>query len=338
MTVFVDKNLAADLGGALKRLSCLLKRLQAEHSRLRQNSDHSEVLAILCSGKFFADNTQLTLWFGTVAATLLSSQKTGLSEIHRINPDLTEKRLDLIQSVVAACMFTVVNLSHVRRCVSNTEELVMTIQNMLERQVMSFWRKKHASKKFVPSDEMVRYAVKRNNPDLCVLKAVETLENFYSSLELLEKKIKREISCSRKRRNVALLAFHAASFEYESAHEIISNTDKCKRMLELSSRGCYMDGQQLLSLPECLQCWPRSMSEEADIESLAATVNLLQHKAESLATNLVAKRTYTHEDLDTGKYSYDPRFLIFEVIAFYALACTNPLLVCILSPTKPHAF
>merc|ERR1712157_188200 len=46
--------------------------------------------------------------------------------------------------------------------------------------------------------------------------------------------------------------------------------------------------------------------------SLAATVNLLQHKAESLATNLVAKRTYTHEDLDTGKYSYDPRFLIFE--------------------------
>ena len=324
-----DPHSLEELCNAKKHLSSLLERLQEEQdAQLKHISTDIDIVNQVFQGGL--DQTDVgkgisqvhTMFrvqpdplFELVAATLLSGKHHD--EIFRLNPNLAQEHLETAQGVVAACLFRVVNLGHIRRCISDTEELVMIIQSMQEQLLLFSWRKQSDDDDLVPTNEMVVHALKFSGSGKKWLTPIHIMRKFHDTLKNLTAVAPQKKLSSKDCRIAALIAFHAASFDYDGAHEIIADADKCMNMLKLSKMGCYMDGQRLLSQSECKRCWPTS-------GALAATANLLQHKAQSLSTNLIAKRWYMNDDNDTeNNYYYDPHFLVFEVFAFYALACTN---------------
>ena len=327
---------------ASHRLRALLARLRAEQkaqlaniktgtrvvsalsNQIQTQSKHSDEERIIFQlRKMFRQ--ELTPWFGLVAATLLSSQ--GHADMLQFNPFLAPEEFATTQSAVAECLYRVINLGHVRRCASETEQLVMSIRSVLERQLLSMWRQRSGSNMFVPTDVMIAFALKSS--DFRISDALDKIASYFDSLKGLVQIHQLSAAKGGKTmtlatsRMAAVLALHKTSFEPGRAEEIIVDADKCARMLELSRRGCFMEGQQLLSLAACGQCWRGGPAEEAGAESFTAMVHLLQHTSQSLARNLVAERAYTRGLTGAGENCYDPRFLVFEVPTFHSLARTH---------------
>ena len=328
----VGQNGAKILCDALHCLRSILTRLRAEQkvqlssiqagtravsalsNQVETASKHSdEERVIFQLRKTFGQ--ELAPWFGFIAATLLSSQ--GHADMLKVNPFLEPQDFATTQSAVAACLFRVINLGHVRRCASETEQLVMSIQGVLERQLLSMWRQRVGSNTFTPTDAMVAFALESSN-----FRMSDALGTVASLFEFLKRLVQaHQLSTAQSEQKVALvtsrivavLALHLASFEQERAQEIVASAEKCAEMLELSRRGCFLKGQQLLSLPECVRCWRGGSIEEADAGSFTAMVHLLQHTSQSLARNLVAERAYTRGLTGGAHDCYDPRFLVFEV-------------------------
>ena len=303
----------------LSNIQAGTRAVSALSNQIETASNHSdEERVIFQLRKTFRQ--ELTPWFGFVAATLLSSQ--GHVDMLKVNPFLGPQDFATAQSAVAACLFRVINLGHVRRCASETEQLVMSIRGVLERQLLSMWRQRIGSNTFTPTDAMVAFALETSN-----FRMSDALDTVASLFEFLKGLVQAHQSAAAKSgqpvtlatsRMVAVLALHLASFEQGRAQEIVVSAHKCAEMLELSRRGCFLEGQQLLSLPECVRCWRGGSIEEAGAESFTAMVHLLQHTSQSLARNLVAERAYTRGLTGAANDCYDPRFLVFEVRQFHS--------------------
>ena len=193
----------------------------------------------------------------------------------------------------------------------------MSIRNVLERQLLSMWRQRAGANLFVPTNAMIAFALESSNfniPDaLGILTSLlESLQRLAQAHQSSAAKCKKTVTLATSRM-AAVLALHVAYFERGRAEEIIVDGAKCARMVQLSRRGCFMEGQQLVPLPVCVQCWSAGLAEEAGAESFTAMVHLLEHTSQSLARNLVAERAYTRGVTGAGEDCYDPRFLVFEV-------------------------
>ena len=322
--------LRAEQKAQLVNIKAVARVVSALSNQTQTSSKHSDEERIVFQlRKTFRQ--ELTPWFGLVAATLLSSQ--GHADMLQFNPFLAPEDFSTTQSAVAACLFRVINLGHVRRCASETEQLVMSIRNVLERQLLSMWRQRAGANSFVPTDAMVAFALESSNFDISG--ALSILTSLFESLQRLAQAHQSSAAKCAKTvtlvtsRMAAVLALHVASFECGRAEEIIVDGAKCSRMLQLSRRGCFMEGQQLLSLPVCVQCWSAGPAEEAGAESFTAMVHLLQHTAQSLARNLVAERAYTRGVTGAGEDCYDPRFLVFEV-GISSIYLFNPTVTALL--------
>ena len=92
-----------------------------------------------------------------------------------------------------------------------------------------------------------------------------------------------------------------------------------RHIVDLARRGCHLNAKALIKpTPEARLERASTAMKSAAGQSLSGMVQLLQHSAQAVASNLSAARGYMVERTDSGA-AYDPRFLIFEYMVGFML-------------------
>ena len=255
---------------------------------------------------------RLWLQFDGLAAATLSS--TAQSDLQKLNETLTHQQIDRMLLIVSSVLFACVRLSKIHECMVGLHRLNADIRQLIEQHLVVKFLVAPA-REHTASEQMVRHAVshamditlRTNDFSASVLQAAA--ENTLQDTLATWGKV-RQTFFSRHGDGPALTDDDLAmAFQHNEFKMMSISSAELVMMVELSKRGCWLT-QRSLAYPRKLQAVNSSVQVQSQRK-----VRLVRQAATDLVVKLTAQQGYVTMDEEVAAASYDPRFLMFEVLA-----------------------
>jgi hypothetical protein len=257
--------------------------------------------------------------FEAAASILISSEAE--SDFKKFNPFAPREQSEEVLNAISQIMLETILVSQLNNCMASVLHLVNHLFDLLQIEVgvlMDGTPEGSSSGSGVSgisgiSKEMLQFAMDQTN---------YTASDAYAKLRgmkaFLQRSSQEEVLGGlgpEDRMKVAFTLFHHSGFDEGTCLELIRAELNPAAFLDLAKRKCYWDGKKLI-LPNTRSLEAGKERHEPD---LGVMVHVLEHTAQSLATNLAASRCYIRYSEEQKAYLYDPRFLIFEFVTTFLL-------------------
>ena len=271
------------------------------------------------------------LTFHLLCRALMS--KDPWIELKKYNPFLSEERCKTMLLALTGVLFRSVRISQINVCIASALQLITAIKVAIgyemERRLIDHTK--------ILSLSMKLNALEKSNYEIS--SATELIEELLNNLMILQEYTSGNPSLanlsSRRRYQLCYVVFHYCDFDVELSKELLLQTDQTF-LLILAKKYCYYKGKELILPPtvnmtdskdsifDLAKSVEVDLTHSAEISSeskLSATVHLIQHTAEQLASNLTAHRSYVarEEGNENSVCNFDPRFLVFEFVSNFLL-------------------
>ena len=285
--------------------------------------------------------------------------------LHSYNPFLTRDRCHSVMQALCAVLLRSVRVSHSNSVLAGVTTLMSLIKRVLKHEVdhaasaltldLALAHSRSPKDKPRPgigeegeqrdfpwplSEAMKEEALRSSEYD--VEEAAVVLQQYQSDLSRTLCAAEEGLQCEKRHPRPAqnyfqltYLAFHLCEFDVNKTVEMVKRTEV--DLLGLAKRGCCYGGRELTVLdeamldPAALTCADNEETSEEVAAKLSATLYLLQHTAQRVASQIYAKRAYMEiqEGSQSGEMSsvFDPRFLVFEFVSSFLLRKRQVVLV-----------
>ena len=269
------------------------------------------------------------LSFQFLVAGLLSS--TAMQQLQTLNPFLSTDGCGSVLDTVVVVLLTTSRFGQANRCIASVDTLLHEVHQLVEARLMkSFYAQQAAARaqrrrrvhRSPPTRQMVEHVLQETGYH--ALRAQKRLEEVIEMIARLVQTPPATVGVAAHTggasvRALVELAAHLNGFDEAKAVEALADPSEIMSVLSMASRGCYRDGAKLPNVSASVL-----VARGATEDSALAMVHVLQHTADSVASDLVTRRHFIDMLDGTGApesadYEYDPRFLVFEYLLGFVL-------------------